>query len=370
MPEYFIAYKISILDFLKHYKETQNGNLKKDLLKYFDELNKLTFVNYNRITFIHDEDFRKEIEKYLRKTPKEFRPFAEVIRQILKNNQEASGKILKLKIYQYLAPLRPHKVRHYRASKDGFTHFVSYVEYDPDSNIVYEGGYRYIDYRAFIHHSALQQTIIFLIIFFVVTVIYPLFFRGSLIKPLDELLEGVKKVNRGDLSVKVPVYVQDEIGYLATSFNKMVVSIREAKEQLQDYANNLEEKVRERTAELNASLQEVRRLKQMQDGDYYLTSLLLKPLMVNFNKSQKVPTEFIVKQYKEFEFRGKTSEIGGDICVTGNLRLGKSLDTAKRFIVAMNGDAMGKSTQGAGGALVMGVVMNAIMARSARTIEF
>ncbi|EMG12330.1 stage II sporulation protein E [Leptospira interrogans serovar Grippotyphosa str. LT2186] len=31
----------------------------------------------------------------------------------------------------------------------------------------------------------------------------------------------------------------------------------------------------------------------------------------------------------------------------------------------MNGDAMGKSMQGAGGALVMGVVMNSIMARSA-----
>lgn len=365
-PENFIAYKISILDFLKNYPEKDNEKLKQDILSYFDKLNKLTFVHYNRITFIHDESFRKEVIKYLDKTPKEFRPFAEVIKQILKDNQDASGKVLKLKIYQYLAPLRPQKVRQYRASEDRFTHYVSYIEYDLSNHIVYEGGFRYIDYRAFIHKSALQQTIIFLIIFFVVTVIYPLFFRGSLIKPLDELLDGVKKVNRGDLTVKVPVFVQDEIGYLATSFNKMVDSIREAKEQLQDYANHLEDKVRERTAELNASLEEVRRLKQMQDGDYYLTSLLQKPLMLNFNKSKRVPTEFIIKQYKEFEFRGKTSEIGGDICVTGNLRLGKSLETAKRYIVAMNGDAMGKSTQGAGGALVMGVVMNAIIARSAR----
>jgi tetratricopeptide (TPR) repeat protein/HAMP domain-containing protein len=365
-PDDFIAYKMSILEFLKNYKNVQNKDLKKDLLQYLDQLNKLTFVHYNRITFIHNENFRSEIIKYLQKTPKEFKPFKEVILNLLKENQQIGGKELKLKIYNYLAPLRPDKVRHYRASKDGFTHYVSYVEYDQKNNVIYEGGYRYIDYRAFIHKSALQQTIIFLIIFFVITGIYPLFFRGSLIKPLDELLEGVKKVNHGDLTVKVPVYVQDEIGYLATSFNKMVVSIREAKEQLQDYANNLEEKVKERTAELNASLQEVRRLKQIQDGDYYLTSLLQKPLMVNFNKSKKVPTEFIIKQYKEFEFRGKVSEIGGDVCVTGNLRLGKSLETAKRYIVAMNGDAMGKSTQGAGGALVMGVVMNAIMARSAR----
>lgn len=363
--EFFVAYKISVLEFIKNYNKDP-VLLKDDLIKYFDKLNQLTFVHYNRISFIHNETFRSELVKYLNKTPKEFQPFAEVIKLLLKNNQNDDPKLLKQKIYEYLAPLRPHKIRTYRSSKDGFTHYVSYVEYDAKKNIIYEGGFRYLDYRLFIHKSALQQTIIFLIIFSVVTILYPLFFKGSLIKPLDELLDGVKNVNKGDLTVKVPVYVQDEIGYLATSFNKMVVSIREAKEQLQDYANNLEEKVKERTAELNASLQEIRQLKQKQDGDYYLTSLLLNPLMLNLNKSKNVLTDFIVRQYKEFEFRGKTSRIGGDICVVGNLRLGKSKDNYKRYIVAMNGDAMGKSTQGAGGALVMGVVMNAIMARSAR----
>ncbi len=363
-PETFIAYKISILNFLKEHQE--EFQLKQNVLNYFDKLNRLTFVHYNRITFIRNDNFIPELNKYLNKTPKEFNPFADVIKTIVQNEKEKEPKLLKLKIYEYLAPLKPQKVRLYRQSSDGFTHYVSYSQYDMQKNVIYEGAYRYVDYRIFIHKFALEFTIIFLIVFFVITGVYPLFFRGSLIKPLDDLLSGVKKVNQGDLTVKVPVYVQDEIGYLATSFNKMVVSIREAKEQLQDYANNLEEKVKERTAELNASLQEIKKLKEKQDGDYYLTSLLLHPLMINFNKSKKVSTQFYVKQYKEFEFRGKRSEIGGDICVTGNLRLGKNLETAKRYIVAMNGDAMGKSTQGAGGALVMGVVMNAIIARSAR----
>lgn len=364
-PETFKGYKKSIQNYVNNYSESEL-ELKEHLILYLDKLNQLTFVNYNRISFLNNNTFRQEVLKYLSKTKSDFTPFSEAIKEILLNSKENDGKNLKKSIYKILAPLKPHKVRVYRSSVDGFTHYVSYMKFDRKNNIIYEGGYRYIDYRIFIHKPALQQTIIFLIIFLVITVFYPLFFRGSLIHPLDELLDGVKKVNRGDLNVKVPVYVQDEIGYLATSFNKMVVSIREAKEQLQDYANNLEEKVKERTAELNASLEEVRRLKQQQDGDYFLTSLLLKPLTVNFNKSKRVPTKFLVKQYKEFEFRGKTSEIGGDICVTGSLRLGKSLETAKKYIVAMNGDAMGKSTQGAGGALVMGVVMNSIIARSAR----
>ncbi|MCS7206223.1 MAG: SpoIIE family protein phosphatase [Leptospiraceae bacterium] len=365
MPEHFIAYKKSIQQYINQYKPSKQTP-KEDLLEYIDNLNKLIFVHYNRISFLKNETFREEVLKYLDRTPKEFFFFTEAIKNLLQKETSQDGKYLKTKIYEYLAPLRASNQRIYRTSEDGFTHYVSFLQYDQEKNILYEGGFRYVDYRAFIHKPALQQTLFYITIFFVVTIVYPLFFRGSLIKPLEDLLQGVKKVNQGDLTVKVPVYVQDEIGYLATTFNKMVVSIREAKEQLQDYANNLEEKVRERTAELNASLLEVKRLKQMQDGDYYLTSLLLKPLIVNLNKSKKVPTEFFVKQYKEFEFRGKISEIGGDICVTGNLRLGKSLETAKRYIVAMNGDAMGKSTQGAGGALVMGVVMNSIIARSAR----
>ncbi|MCB1168902.1 MAG: SpoIIE family protein phosphatase, partial [Leptospiraceae bacterium] len=82
-------------------------------------------------------------------------------------------------------------------------------------------------------------------------------------------------------------------------------------------------------------------------------------------KSDALKTSFLLEQKKKFEFRNKSSDLGGDICVTGNLRLG-SQESFRRYVVAVNGDAMGKSMQGAGGAIVMGVVVNSIMARSAR----
>jgi hypothetical protein len=122
---------------------------------------------------------------------------------------------------------------------------------------------------------------------------------------------------------------------------------------------SLEKKVELRTQELNQSMSKIAEIKNQQDGDYFLTSLLLNPLTRNINKSDYVKTEFYSKQKKVFEFRNKKYEIGGDISIATNLNLNN-----RKYLVFVNGDAMGKSIQGAGGALVMGVVFNTILNRS------
>ncbi|MBE7412834.1 MAG: SpoIIE family protein phosphatase [Leptospiraceae bacterium] len=134
----------------------------------------------------------------------------------------------------------------------------------------------------------------------------------------------------------------------------------EHQQQLSRYESELSEKARV----IQEKMDEISALKIQQDGDYYLTSLLTKPLNFNANKSTNVSTDFFIKQKKEFEFRKKNADLGGDTCITGNLKFGNP-DNFRRCTMAMNGDAMGKSMQGAGGSLVMGVVMNSIMARSA-----
>lgn len=111
--------------------------------------------------------------------------------------------------------------------------------------------------------------------------------------------------------------------------------------------------------ELQYSLAEVQKLKQQQDGDYFLTTLLIQPLIVNEIHSDNVKIEFIIRQKKTFEFKKKTYDIGGDICIANSIQL-----RGKRYSVFINGDAMGKSIQGAGGALVLGVVFRAIIERT------
>ena len=85
----------------------------------------------------------------------------------------------------------------------------------------------------------------------VILLVFPLFVRSSLSRPLQSLLAGVKQVNEGDLDVSVPIHVEDEIGYVSRSFNSMVASIKEKNETLTDYANELERRVEERTRDLS-----------------------------------------------------------------------------------------------------------------------
>ena len=52
------------------------------------------------------------------------------------------------------------------------------------------------------------------------------------LRPLAELVEGVRQVEQGRLDHKVVVRSKDEFGELADSFNAMVSKLREAQEEL------------------------------------------------------------------------------------------------------------------------------------------
>ncbi len=62
---------------------------------------------------------------------------------------------------------------------------------------------------------------------------------------------------------------------------------------------------------------------------------------------------------KKFHFKNRDGEIGGDFCIAHSIKLRE-----KRYTVFANGDAMGKSLQGAGGSLVFGVAFNAYVNRT------
>lgn len=120
----------------------------------------------------------------------------------------------------------------------------------------------------------------------------------------------------------------------------------------------------EKNLRLSESLEKINELKLQQDGDYYLTSLLLEPLASNLTNSPRIKIEFSIRQYKRFIFRDFMNELGGDICLADTIQLG-----SKKYTIVVNGDAMGKSMQGAGGALVLGVVLKSIITRTQVIIE-
>lgn len=48
-----------------------------------------------------------------------------------------------------------------------------------------------------------------------ILLVFPFLLSSTITKPLRSLLDGVRRVNEGDLDTKVPVTVRDELGYLA-----------------------------------------------------------------------------------------------------------------------------------------------------------
>ncbi len=132
------------------------------------------------------------------------------------------------------------------------------------------------------------------------------------------------------------------------------------------YAHDLQrtiEKLNNLQEEFAVSLDEIKNLKRQQDADYFLTSLLMQPLLLNKNISPRVVSNSVIVQKKTFQMKSKYHQLGGDICITGNLRFAE-----EPWILFFNGDAMGKSVQGAGGAIVMGTVLNSILARESGSI--
>ncbi|MCE9597489.1 MAG: SpoIIE family protein phosphatase [Spirochaetia bacterium] len=129
--------------------------------------------------------------------------------------------------------------------------------------------------------------------------------------------------------------------------------------QVEELNESLEQKVIDRTRELQNSHDKIQELKNQQDGDYFLTSLLTKPLNGSFVSGGPLTLEIFSRAKKQFHFRKWDSEIGGDLCAAHRIELG-----GVQYVCFLNGDAMGKSMQGAGGALVLGTVFKMIITRT------
>ena len=71
--------------------------------------------------------------------------------------------------------------------------------------------------------------------------------------PLKELTTTARKIARGDSTQRVKISSRDEIGELATTFNDMAESLEERSQALIELNRRLEEKVLERTGELEES---------------------------------------------------------------------------------------------------------------------
>lgn len=122
------------------------------------------------------------------------------------------------------------------------------------------------------------------------------------------------------------------------------------------------DETRKHKKEIIKNLNEIQMLKNKQDGDYFLTSLLYNSLQKTNYNSEVFEIKYFVKQKKDFVYKNKNHQIGGDYVFIKQLFFNE-----RSYIFFINADAMGKSLQGANGAIILGSLILAYLNRFENT---
>jgi GAF domain-containing protein len=88
--------------------------------------------------------------------------------------------------------------------------------------------------------------------------------------PINTLTELVEQISSGDLSIQVPVLTQDEIGRLATAFNKMTGQIRGLLGGLEQQVAQRTQELERQTIQLQTAAEVARDASNLQDMDKLL----------------------------------------------------------------------------------------------------
>lgn len=102
--------------------------------------------------------------------------------------------------------------------------------------------------------SKLERTFILLVSIFIGTAfLLTVGISRSIVDPLNSLIRGTDRIAGGDLSKPMPVQGTDELGILSRSFETMRLKLVESREGLTRHALELENRVQERTRQINES---------------------------------------------------------------------------------------------------------------------
>jgi len=162
-----------------------------------------------------------------------------------------------------------------------------------------------------------NQVLIFASILAVLIFGISLFVSKQITKPIKELTHDARQLQKGNFDVKITIDRKDEIGVLATSFKKMQHSMKKLIVELKEINHNLEEKVAERTQDLQLQKEMVEhKNKEIVDSIKYakrLQQAILPPLQV---VEENLPSSFILYKPKDiiagdFYWMEKVSEPDG-----------------------------------------------------------
>jgi two-component system NtrC family sensor kinase len=89
------------------------------------------------------------------------------------------------------------------------------------------------------------------------------FLSFTVLRPVKKLMEGTQAISSGNLEYQIKMSAKDEIGLLASSFNRMTQSLQRAEKENREWAATLEHRVREKTEELKEIHQHILQIEKM-----------------------------------------------------------------------------------------------------------
>ncbi len=150
--------------------------------------------------------------------------------------------------------------------------------------------------------------IVICVVVFLVAVTLVLVTFRAISAPIKELTAAVIDIDEGELGGQVEVKSQDDLGVLASSFNKMSTGLKVAHDELKEERDHLEEMVDERTVELKESEAQLQVANKELEGYAHTVSHDLKGPMSSIRLASEMllellkesPTDETKKDIKEF----------------------------------------------------------------------
>jgi signal transduction histidine kinase len=144
--------------------------------------------------------------------------------------------------------------------------------------------------------TAFISSVVFILISFLLIFVI---FNRFISAPIEDIMKGVRLMSEGHLGSKVKVNSKDELGELASTFNKMSIDLKKSQDSLKEYGENLEKLVTKRTEELEDKTANLERINK----DLIIVRKDLNALNKNLEKRIKERTEEVeqlLKQKDEF----------------------------------------------------------------------
>jgi two-component system NtrC family sensor kinase len=99
--------------------------------------------------------------------------------------------------------------------------------------------------------AATEAAILLAFVVLLVTILVVAIVVNAVVKPITSLARATDQISRGDFSTVVQISRGDEIGQLADVFNRMTRTLKHSREEIEQYNRTLEEKIIERTRQLD-----------------------------------------------------------------------------------------------------------------------